>query len=90
MSRSISPTSWIARCGKPRGIGRTTGRTCSSRKPRMIGDDALKPMNCPGHMLIYGQGSKSYRDLPLEIAESGKVYRYEPSAGGGHGDRRSG
>jgi threonyl-tRNA synthetase len=42
-------------------------------------DYALKPMNCPGHMLIYGQGSKSYRDLPLKIAEFGKVHRYEPS-----------
>ncbi|MEO1678114.1 MAG: threonine--tRNA ligase [Pseudomonadota bacterium] len=40
---------------------------------------ALKPMNCPGHMLIYGQGVKSYRDLPLKIAEFGKVHRYEPS-----------
>lgn len=42
-------------------------------------DYALKPMNCPGHMLIYGQGVKSYRDLPLKIAEFGKVHRYEPS-----------
>ncbi|MEM1276879.1 MAG: threonine--tRNA ligase [Pseudomonadota bacterium] len=42
-------------------------------------DFALKPMNCPGHMLIYGQGTKSYRDLPLRIAEFGKVHRYEPS-----------
>ncbi|MBL3576166.1 threonine--tRNA ligase [Rhodovulum sulfidophilum] len=40
---------------------------------------ALKPMNCPGHMLIYGQGTKSYRDLPLKLAEFGKVHRYEPS-----------
>ncbi|MEM1361467.1 MAG: threonine--tRNA ligase [Pseudomonadota bacterium] len=40
---------------------------------------ALKPMNCPGHMLIYNQGVKSYRDLPLKIAEFGKVHRYEPS-----------
>ena len=42
-------------------------------------DYALKPMNCPGHMLIYGQGIKSYRDLPLKISEFGKVHRYEPS-----------
>ncbi len=42
-------------------------------------DYALKPMNCPGHMLIYGQGTKSYRDLPLKLAEFGKVHRYEPS-----------
>ncbi|MGR3466653.1 MAG: threonine--tRNA ligase, partial [Shimia sp.] len=42
-------------------------------------DYALKPMNCPGHMLIYGQGVKSYRDMPLKISEFGKVHRYEPS-----------
>ncbi|MEM9754727.1 MAG: threonine--tRNA ligase [Pseudomonadota bacterium] len=40
---------------------------------------ALKPMNCPGHMMIFNQGIKSYRDLPLRIAEFGKVHRYEPS-----------
>jgi len=40
---------------------------------------ALKPMNCPGHMMIYNQGVKSYRDLPVKIAEFGKVHRYEPS-----------
>ncbi|MEM0976050.1 MAG: threonine--tRNA ligase [Pseudomonadota bacterium] len=42
-------------------------------------DYALKPMNCPGHMLIYNQGIKSYRDMPVKIAEFGKVHRYEPS-----------
>lgn len=40
---------------------------------------ALKPMNCPGHMMIYNHGIRSYRDLPLKIAEFGKVHRYEPS-----------
>jgi len=40
---------------------------------------ALKPMNCPGHVQIFKQGIKSYRDLPLRIAEFGKVHRYEPS-----------
>ncbi|KAJ56539.1 threonine--tRNA ligase [Actibacterium mucosum KCTC 23349] len=40
---------------------------------------ALKPMNCPGHMMIFNQGIKSYRDLPVKIAEFGKVHRYEPS-----------
>ena len=40
---------------------------------------ALKPMNCPGGMQVYKQGIKSYRDLPLRIAEFGKVHRYEPS-----------
>ena len=38
-----------------------------------------KPMNCPGHVQIYKHGLKSYRDLPLKIAEFGKVHRYEPS-----------
>lgn len=39
----------------------------------------LKPMNCPGHIQIFNQGRKSYRDLPLRFAEFGKVHRYEPS-----------
>jgi len=38
-----------------------------------------KPMNCPGHVQIFKHGLKSYRDLPLRIAEFGKVHRYEPS-----------
>ena len=40
---------------------------------------AIKPMNCPGAVEIYKQGLKSYRDLPLRMAEFGKVHRYEPS-----------
>ncbi len=40
---------------------------------------ALKPMNCPGGMMMFAQGLKSYRDLPLRMAEFGKVHRYEPS-----------
>jgi threonyl-tRNA synthetase len=40
---------------------------------------ACKPMNCPGHVQIYKHGLKSYRDLPLRLAEFGKVHRYEPS-----------
>ncbi len=47
------------------------------------GDDeriyAVKPMNCPGHVQIFKNGLKSYRDLPLKIAEFGKVHRFEPS-----------
>lgn len=39
----------------------------------------IKPMNCPGGLLVYRQGIKSYRDLPLRIAEFGKVHRYEAS-----------
>ena len=40
---------------------------------------AVKPMNCPGHVLIYRQGIKSYRDLPLRMAEFGACHRNEPS-----------
>jgi threonyl-tRNA synthetase len=50
--------------------------------PPMELDDAeyrLKPMNCPGHILIYKNSPKSYRDLPVRYAELGNVYRYERS-----------
>ena len=40
---------------------------------------AIKPMNCPGHVQIFKNGLKSYRDLPLKISEFGKVHRFEPS-----------
>jgi len=40
---------------------------------------ALKPMNCPGHVQIFKNGLKSYRELPVKYAEFGKVHRYEPS-----------
>ena len=50
-------------------------------------DYALKPMNCPGHILIYKQGLKSYRDLPLRYGEFGQCHRNEPS-GGLHGIMR--
>ena len=40
---------------------------------------AIKPMNCPGHIQVFKQGLRSYRELPLRIAEFGKVHRYEPS-----------
>ncbi len=40
---------------------------------------ALKPMNCPGSVAMFKQGLKSYRDLPIRMAEFGKVHRYEPS-----------
>jgi threonyl-tRNA synthetase len=50
-------------------------------------DYALKPMNCPGHVLIFKQGVKSYRDLPLRYGEFGQCHRNEPS-GGLHGIMR--
>lgn len=60
-------------------------------KVQSAGDDtdddrvfALKPMNCPGHVQIFKHGLKSYRDLPMRLAEFGAVHRYEPS-GAMHG-----
>ncbi|NDY93336.1 threonine--tRNA ligase [Ideonella livida] len=50
-------------------------------------DYALKPMNCPGHILIFKQGVKSYRDLPLRYGEFGQCHRNEPT-GGLHGIMR--
>ena len=49
---------------------------------------ALKPMNCPGCIQVFNQGIKSYKDLPIKIAEFGKVHRYEPS-GAVHGMMRA-
>ena len=62
---------------RPRGL--LLARICI---PPMELDDAeyrLKPMNCPGHILIYKNSPKSYRDLPVRYAELGNVYRYERS-----------
>ena len=50
--------------------------TTEAREERVY---ALKPMNCPGCVQVYKQGLKSYRDLPLRVAEFGKVHRCEPS-----------
>ncbi|ABM03960.1 Ser-tRNA(Thr) hydrolase [Psychromonas ingrahamii 37] len=49
---------------------------CTSSENR---DYAIKPMNCPGHLQIFNQGLKSYRDLPLRMAEFGSCHRNEPS-----------
>ena len=48
---------------------------------------AIKPMNCPGHIQVFNQGIKSYRDLPMRLGEFGKCHRYEPS-GALHGMMR--
>jgi threonyl-tRNA synthetase len=40
---------------------------------------SLKPMNCPGHVQVFGQGQRSYRELPIRMAEFGACHRYEPS-----------
>ncbi len=50
-------------------------------------DFAIKPMNCPGHVQVFNQGLKSYRDLPLRLAEFGSCHRNEPS-GALHGIMR--
>ncbi len=73
-------------CGKRPATGTSTATTCSppSRKKR---DYALKPMNCPGHILIFKQGIKSYRDLPCATASSAQRHRNEP-IGGLHGIMR--
>ncbi len=54
------------------------------KEKRML---AVKPMNCPGHVQIFKQGLRSYRDLPLRLAEFGSCHRYEPS-GALHGIMR--
>jgi len=50
--------------------------TCETVEGEVL---ALKPMNCPGHVMIFNQGQKSYRDLPLRLSEFGACHRYEPS-----------
>lgn len=68
-----------------RGLWETSGHWFNYREhmfTTMTEDDrvfALKPMNCPGAVSLYARGLKSYRDLPLRMAEFGKVHRYEPS-----------
>jgi threonyl-tRNA synthetase len=48
-------------------------------KPAKVQEFAIKPMNCPGHMLVYGANLHSYRDLPIRMFEFGTVYRHELS-----------
>jgi len=50
--------------------------TCSTEDERVF---AIKPMNCPGHVQVFRNDLRSYRDLPFRLAEFGKVHRYEPS-----------
>ena len=50
--------------------------TCETEEGEAL---AVKPMNCPGHVQIFNHGQKSYRDLPLRMAEFGACHRYEPS-----------
>jgi len=75
-----------------KGLWEKTGHWDKYRENMFITDSekreyALKPMNCPGHILIFKQGIKSYRDLPLRYGEFGQCHRNEPS-GGLHGIMR--
>ena len=64
--------------GAQRPLGQLQGRTCTS--PRSTSSPfAVKPMNCPGGLLIYKSRRRSYRDLPLRMAELGQVHRHEMS-----------
>ena len=76
--RSRARRSWTRACGRRRATGRTTARTCSRRRSEKR-DYALKPMNCPGHVLIFKSQLRSYRDLPLRYGEFGQCHRNEPS-----------
>jgi len=53
--------------------------TCADEESEDSRVFALKPMNCPGHVQIFKHGLKSYRELPIRLAEFGNVHRYEPS-----------
>lgn len=64
-----------------------TGIADYANAPADTGVFGLKPMNCPGHVMVFRQGSKSYRDLPLRLAEFGSCHRCEPS-GALHGIMR--
>ena len=75
-----------------RGLWEKTGHWDKYRENMFVTesekrDYALKPMNCPGHILIFKQGIKSYRDLPLRYGEFGQCHRNEPT-GGLHGIMR--
>jgi threonyl-tRNA synthetase len=68
----------------PRSLWETTGHWENYREHMFVTesekrDYALKPMNCPGHVLIYKKGVRSYRDLPLRYGEFGSCHRNEPS-----------
>ena len=74
-----APELMDAACGNSRATSRSSARTCISPRLRMSALYAIKPMNCPGHVQIFKHGLRSYRELPIRLAEFGKVHRYEPS-----------
>ena len=70
--------------GLPPADGDDGRDACPTGGSSGIGNYGLKPMNCPGHVMLYTVGTKSYRDLPVRYFEFGTVYRYE-RAGTLHG-----
>ena len=76
--RSARRSSTTRSSGARRATGRSSGRTCSASRSRSS-DFGLKPMNCPGHCLLYSQRPHSYRELPLRLAEAGNLHRNELS-----------
>ena len=77
-----------SRCGRPPATGTISGENMFKVEiDEGEREFALKPMNCPGHVQIFRQGLKSYRDLPLRMAEFGSCHRNEPS-GALHGIMR--
>jgi threonyl-tRNA synthetase len=78
--------SWTRPVGEDGPLGQVPRQHVHDRESEKR-DYALKPMNCPGHILIFKQGIKSYRDLPLRYGEFGQCHRNEPT-GGLHGIMR--
>ena len=83
ITRSTRRSCSTSRCGRRPATGGRFRETCSWRsRPARTEDErvfAIKPMNCPGHIQIFKHGLRSYRELPLRMAEFGVVHRYEPS-----------
>jgi threonyl-tRNA synthetase len=78
-----SPNDKVAATSVADSKGSAT-KVAATDKSEGLGNYGLKPMNCPGHVMLYGVGTKSYRDLPVRYFEFGTVYRYE-RAGTLHG-----
>jgi threonyl-tRNA synthetase len=72
------PSFSVSPCGGNPVTGIITGRTCISLRS-MSNTYAIKPMNCPGSVLLYKRRLQSYRDLPLRYCELGLVHRHELS-----------
>ena len=77
--KSARRSSWTSRCGSSPGTCEKFGENMYLTKTPDERLYAIKPMNCPGHVQIFKHGLRSYRELPVRLAEFGKVHRYEPS-----------